>query len=321
MFRRKSFALFISLSIALLSNSDKLLSAELSRNDRFETVKSAVFDTPYKTLPTYKVNRKLFGKAGNKKSNKLLNAAKRTLNDKRDLLTFESGQKLLQANGICFAGAWNINENSPFTGLFSKHTDSPVIVRTSVSLSGTRQKDQRAIGMAIKFLPPDLAESPSLNAFVMHSMGGVVKKHTLDLALDNQPPLGRLPRWSDLSTALRLRKDFQRADREHGKGKPQINFRSVRHLAAYQSDNIIAPKWLRLSALTEQRIDLDDFRNELDVQHYEDNTLMYQIEVAADHGGKKSNAQWQIIGELRLNESVTSAACDQQLHFSHPSAD
>jgi len=139
--------------------------------------------------------------------------------------------------------------------------------------------------------------------------------------MDNQPPLGRLPNFRDISTALRLRSDLEKVDKEKGAKKPSVSYRPVNDFAKYNQDkdNVIAPKWLKLKPLTETRIDEDDFRNEFNVASYPNNNIRYAIEVAADtDNGKKANAQWQKIGELILNKSVTSKACDTQLHFTHP---
>jgi len=294
-------------------------------NIRFERLKSAIFAQPYDRLPNYKVGRKAFGKSGKSEKNQLLKAARRTLQDERDLIELPSGHKLLNANGICFVAQWVISESSGFTGLFAKGVTSPVIMRASVALSGTRQKDKRAFGMAIKLLPANLADEPSINFFVLNSMGGAVTKHVLGLSMDNQPPLGRIPRWRDIPTALRLRKDLQQADLEQGAENPQVAFRPVTQLASYRTgvessvdEQAVAPKWLRLSALTAERIDKDDFRDELRLENYVNKQLVYQIEVAADNGGEKSKADWTPIGTLSLLESVTSPVCDNNLHFKHP---
>ena len=309
------------------------LASEISTSQQYDIVKQAIFEKPYSQRPNYVVSRKLFGKTLKNKDNKLLAAAKRTLTDSRDLIDFPDKQKLLQANGICFSGIWNIDKKidlsqtqtkeNNFTGLFAPGTFQAVIVRASVALSGTTQKDKRAFGMAIKFFPSDLTSSSSLNAFLLHSFGGVVSKYVLDLSMDNQPTLGSLPKFSDLGTALRLKKDLEKADRAHGAKKARFSFRPITHLASYQnkdSENTVpykSPKWLRLVAKTTQRIDSNDFRDELAVSAYPDKLIVYTISVA-EESNKKSQAQWQNIGQLILNESITSATCDQRLHFQHP---
>ena len=296
-------------------------SDKTEERSRFERLKTTIFEQPYATLPTYKVKRKHFGPSGDHDQNKLLQAARRTFDESADLIEFETGQKLLNANGICFSGRWQINHRSPFTGLYQKSTDVPVIVRASVALSGTRQRHKRAFGMAIKLLPNDLANSPSLNVFVLHSMGGKKTKHVLDLSMDNAPPLGRLPNITDLGTALRLRSELEKADKENGNPKPSVSFRPISHLANYDENDqsVVSPKWLRLSAITPTRRDEDDFRDELNIDAYPDKQLRYSIEVAGESdNGKKSKAIWQTIGELQLTDSVTSLACDTRLHFQHP---
>ncbi len=313
-------------------------SYESMANSRFEQLKEAVFSDPYEQRPIYKVERKRFGKPGDRASNHLRNAAKRTLVDSRDLLEFESGQKLLQANGICFAGQWSIDQPSEFTGLFAKGARSPVIVRASVALGGVGQKDKRAFGLAVKLLPDNLANDSSLNVFVLNSMGGVVTDRVMDLAMDNQPPLGRVPNWRDIRTALRMRKDLEAADKAYlsdsgAQIKPDATYRPVDHVAAHNpvispvaaptiapaiTSPITSPKWLRFSPISPWRADHNDFRDELSLPANSAQTLDYLIEVAADHGGKKSGAQWQAIGRLVLTESVISATCDTRLHFQHP---
>jgi len=290
-------------------------------NSRYESLKKVIFDQPYSQLPQYKVKKRLFGSEKKVDENKLLEAAKRTFESTDDLIELPTNQKLLNANGICFSGTWNITQENEYSGLYKKGTHVAAIIRASVALSGTTQKNKRGFGMAMKLLPSDLGDRPSLNAFVLHSMGGTITKHVLDLELDNEPPLGRLPKFSDLSTALRLRRDLEKADKEKGAKKPTVSYRPVNQFAEYkiEKEQSLAPKWLKLSPITTTRLDENDFRDEFNVSSYPDQKIRYAIEVAQNSdNGKKSKAQWQTIGELSLTDSVTSLACDTQLHFQHP---
>ena len=300
-------------------------SAIASANPRFEKLKTAVFELPYSERPTFAVNRKPFGATGKGADNFLREAARRTLLNTQDLYAFKNDRKLLQANGICFSGEWVIDQKNDYTGLFAEGATSPVIVRASVALGGVRRKDKRAFGLAIKLLPDTLGEDASLNLFVLNSMGGVVAENVLGLNMDNEPPLGNIPRFRDIRTALRMRKDLEAADREHIKSrelatspKPQAGFRPVTHVAAYRSEKTISPKWVRFTSATTTRVDQDDFRDELDLSHYPEGQIVYHIEVADDHGAKKSSAVWQKLGSLVLNQSITSKVCDTRLHFQHP---
>ena len=313
--RKLIWTLLFSLS------STNLSFANNNRSD-FEHVKNIVFKEAYTTRPDYKVTRKLFGPRGNKPENKLLQAAKRSLNEPRDLINFPAKQKLFNANGICFSGLWQIdkdysNPNSPaFTGLFTPNTKENILARVSVALSGTKQKHKRAMGMAIKFFPND--HPHSLNAFVLNSFGGIRTKHVLDLSFDNQPNLGSLPNIASLPTVLRIRADLEKADLSSGAKKARFAFRPISHLANYNAtQDHRSPQWLRLEPLTSQRLDLDDFRDELSIDNYTEQKIIYLIQVAPK-ATKKSQATWQTIGKLIFSDSIVSAACDQQLHFQHP---
>lgn len=79
-----------------------------------------------------------------------------------------------------------------------------------------------------------------------------------------------------------------------------------------------APKWLRFSPALNERVDREDFRDELRVENYPNEQLIYNIEAGNHTRHKKSLATWQHIGQLVFNESVTSKACDTRLHFAHP---
>ena len=313
-FRKLSWVLLFFLS------SSKLSFAEDS-SSKFQHVKDVVFKEAYTSRPNYKVSTKLFGPRGNNPENKLLQAAKRSLNEPRDLIRFPAKQKLFNANGICFSGVWQIDESynkdlAAFTGLFAPNTKENIIARVSVALSGTKQKHKRSFGMAIKFFPSN--HPHSLNAFVLNSFGGVRVKHALDLSFDNQPSLGSLPNIASLPTVLRIKSDLEKADLSSGAKKAQFAFRPISHLANYDNSQIAhSPQWLRLEPLTSQRVDLDDFRDELSLDNYTEQEIIYRIQVATK-AAKKSQAVWQTIGKLTFSESIVSPACDQQLHFQHP---
>lgn len=290
----------------------------IETSPRYQALRDAVFRDEYEALPYYKVSKALFKKEGKESSNQLLNDARRTLSDNRDLLGSERGQKLLQANGICFSGEWHIDRESEFSGLFKVGSRTPVIARASVSFSGTKQNERRALGLAVKLLPSDLGSSASLNVFTLHSVGGVKTKYLLDLALDNEPPLGRIPRFRDIPTALKLKSELLKADKEVGSVQPSITFRSIESLAAYKEVTPTAPRWIRFSSANSARSDKQDFRDELRVENYPSNELVYQIEVASNPEKNKSKANWVAIGQLIFKESITSKVCDTQLHFAHP---
>lgn len=175
--------------------------------------------------------------------------------------------------------------------------------------------------MAIKLFPAADPERPveTVNVFVMHTLGGARTRFVTDLSLDNEPALGSLPPFSKIRSALRLQRDLERADSELS-GRSQVNFRPITQLAARgRADAIVSPHWLRLTVAEDTpRIDRDDFRDELQLAAYPNELLRYRVAVAAFQERGKEAAKWQTIGSLELYESVTSPACDNQLHFAHP---
>jgi len=296
---------------------------ETYKGSRYQDIYATVFQKPYTELPHYRINKRHFGPGGNHLNNRVLNAGLRTLRSRADLMDFPGGQKLFQANGICFAGQWRIDTDSPYSGLFAKGAQARVIARASVSLNGTEQKHKRAFGMALKFFrgaDPQLAVATD-NVFVMHSLGGVRTRHLLDLALDNEPPLGSLPPFGQWLTARRLQKDFQRADTATSGLPANVGYRPVSSLAQVvgKKGDEHAPRWLRLTAADSLRMNQKDFRDELSLEHYPGQVLRWTISVAAATAANdKQQASWENIGTLSFSESIASKACDQRLHFAHP---
>jgi len=302
-------------------------------NQYFTKVKSTLFSKPYSQLPYYKVKAKRFGPSKPKQSNLLYNAAVRTLESNQDWLTKASEPKLFNANGICFAGSWNIEHESSYTGLFAKGTQIDLLARASVVLSGTLSKHKRAFGLALKLFPPD--SQMTYNLVTANSLGGKRTKHVLDLPVDNEPELKGLPPISQVGKLLRINKDLLAADKEKGALTKRVNYRSVAHLAEYKTlvsdgvsirqetseKEIKAPTWLRFTPKTTQRINENDFRDELDISHYTEKRIVYTIEAADGEFGKKKKAQWQQLGYIQFDQSVSSRACDINLHFQHAGPD
>lgn len=278
----------------------------------YAALRELLASDPYAEIPVYPVTRDLFGQAGESPDNALREAARRTLSSRADWVEFPQ-HKLLQANGICFAGVWSVDTDSPYSGLLAPGAVHPAIVRLSVMLGGTRRRDRRALGMAIKLF--DQAGAGALaDVFVMEAMGGRRRDHVLDVSMDNEPDLGTLPPLRDLATARRLRADLLAADREVSGSAAQLNFRPVSQL----TEDGLSPRWLRAKpARNTPRVEADDFRDELRLENYLEATLTFQLEVADAHSSGKRAASWRRIGSLRLDEYFLSAACDTRLHFHH----
>jgi hypothetical protein len=290
----------------------------------WNTVYSAVFTQPYPVLPHYEIVAHNFGASGDRDENRLRAAALRTLTVKDDLYAFPGGQKLLQANGICFAGDWSIDRETSYTGAFAPGTRFPLIARASVALGGTGYDDKRAFALAVKLFPAPDRETRvhTLNFFVMESLAGKRRQYFLESILDNAPDFGGLPALGEWRLALRVQNDLKAADRELSPAGPDLAFRPVDHLAYIPgvTEGIArGPKWLRLRIAADTPLNrMKDFRDELDLNAYPDHRLVWEVEVAATHARGKSRAEWRRIGTVILRESIASKPCDARLHFSHP---
>ena len=291
----------------------------------FEQVRDAVFSDPYDVLPRLTVSPAHFGRSGDYPDNHLLQAARRTLSNREDLLDFPQGRKLFQANGICFTGRWTIDVASKNTGFFSNGSSGLLVVRASVSLSETTRGFRRAFALAGKLFPTlDPAETvPTANFFAMENLIGSTDDYFLDAVLDNHPRRSGLPRTlQDLNTGLRVLSDFNRADRELSPGGPVVDYRPLYPIAEIglaADATAVSPQWMKLQiAPGTRRVDANDFRDELRLEGYRNRALHWQIHVTSDRPERKSAATWQHIGSIRLDDYVASASCDARLHFAHP---
>ena len=196
----------------------------------FEAVRNALFQDPYEHLPHYEVKAALLGPPGEAHSNRLREAARRTLSNEEDLFDFPAGQKLFQPNGICFTGHWEIDQMSPFSGYFAPDSRSLVIVRASVALSQIESGHRRAFALAGKIFPTLNPQTVvrTANFFAMENLLGTNDEYFLDAALDNHPVVSGLPgSLGDLLIGLHIQKDLSEVDREVSGNASDVTFRPL----------------------------------------------------------------------------------------------
>lgn len=247
--------------------------------------------------------------------NKLLDASRRTLSDRSDVLP--AFDKLLHPNGICLAGTWHITEETPYTGYFEGGSTGLIVARASAALSETTTRGPRALGIAGKIFPTEDPDDvvPTANFFTIEDLGGSYTRHFLDAEHENDLN-GFSVRPGSIflgPLAAAVTATFSAAD-----SNPLV--RQLYPIAeAGLGDDEVAygPRFMRLvgSAQT-PRIDAADFRDELDMRNYP-NGIQLDIYVAdgLDAYGDKA---FEYIGYVDFTESVVSESCDKRLHFAHP---
>jgi len=280
----------------------------LTIKNQFQAVWDIVKSDPYKELPQ---NNLSFNKLFTWKKNIILDDAKRTLENRTDILPpFE---KLAHPNGICLKGQWNIKASNPFSGYFRQGSQALIIARASSAMSKTKQGEIRAFGLAGKLFPTTnplkINNQPSANFFVIDDLGGTKAQNFTDVSLTNTPSISTNSEvLKHIAYALKVNSAFKEAD----KNPSERQLYEISELG--EKGAIKTPKWIKITAQNKINTHAKDFRDELKINSSK--KLIFTIEVADK---KKENKKlWQKIGTITFDDSTTSYACDQQLHFHHP---
>lgn len=283
----------------------------------FDEVWSQVASDPYDTLPQVSVTLSSFYGF---LRNRILDASRRTLGDRRDLLPWF--RKLLHPSGICLAGTWNITADTPYTGHFKKGSRALFIARASTALTATRRGQYRAFGVAGKLFPTTdpRAVVETANFFTIEDLGGTLRDHFLDALNTNDIIQISLTPASFLATpvGIAVAKAFAIADRTFD--VTQTLERQLYPIAELGEDDpaqAVAPRWMLITGSADvPRVDAEDFRDELRLASYPDG-LRFDIWVA-DQGTRLGRKAWEKIGHIEFVEDAVSDSCDHRLHFSHP---
>lgn len=258
-------------------------------------------------LPQYVVDSRIFFEGD---QFALRQDAARTLREHADY--YPSLTKRLHRNGICFAGMWQIDQPSPYSGYFKQGSTALLIGRASVSLTETKRGEPRGFAFAGKLFPTQNPTQavPTVNFFVADVLSGIQRDHFLDVAMTNQPKLGF--RFAAIPVAFQIARAFQGLDNNAG-------YRPVDNIAELgESGNVRAPKFLMIKPVDGQsKSEGVDFRQELQLPQPKIRTWLYEIWVS-DQTHNPSDKGWQQLGRIILTQSVVSFGCDRQLHFAHP---
>ena len=251
----------------------------------------------------------------------LLKASKRTLSNDEDTLPYF--KKLLHPNGICLKGTWNITEETDYTGAFSTGTQMPIIARASTALSNTKTGQNRAFSLAGKLFPTTEGETHTPvktgNFFTIEDLGGNYKRYFLDAQNGNDilKVTPSLTIFLNSILGVIVGKDFAIADRSTPQTTLIRELYPISELGLSSAEEAITPIWMNIDGSQDvPRIDATDFRHELNVENYPEG-LRFDITVASK-GFRLGWKDWQKIGYIEFEESVTSASCDHRIHFAHP---
>lgn len=261
-------------------------------------------------LPQYPVNATSVFKNGD---SELKRDAIRTTSERFDY--YDRLPKKLHPNGVCVAGEWKIETNTPYSGMLASQASGLIIGRISVAMEKTKAGQDRGFGFAGKIFPTlnqnDVVKTG--NFFSVDVLMGTDLAHALDAKTTNQPALGF--NFSLIGLGLRIASALKAGDKDPG-------FRPLTQVAtAGLADNapVLQPHWIRFRADAKlKRNNQADFRNEILVAMHENKTLTYYVDVSNTTHDRNTTRGWSTIGRITLNQAITSYGCDRRLHFSHP---
>lgn len=271
----------------------------------FAEVWGQVKSDPYTALPTENVGVRRFFR---KFSYLLANAGRRTVSTNDDLLP--RFDKLIRPNGLCLSGQWEIDTETPYTGLLATGARASVVARASVAMKETRRGAYRSFGMAAKLFPVSAeARVDTANFFVIDDNGGTRTEDFLDARMSTHPPfslnrssLFSLPTFVAIAVAQRL------ADSNTGSRQLYPLSRS----GLKDPEVAKAPKFLMVRGVKQSRTRLADFRDDLRVL-LQRGPLEFEVLAREDKA-----MEWRKIGRMRFTSGVASDSCDHRLHFAHP---
>lgn len=312
----------------------------------FNEVRSAVLDEPYygstwgkpgsKPLPVYPTNFLALteGLFSVTKRFLFLDAARRTLQSHADLRwggpEKRGVQRLLHPNGICLGGVWHIDQDTPYTGYFSKGSKGRVIARYSSGL-GVRRGEKRTLSMVGKLYPTlDPNEKTRPASFItQEDLGASYPEGIHDSLLRNAPNISAVNRGFSIGSLLLVAFTFFRADMSK-------TIRQLYEIAELGKDRNVktrCPEFIQFKVIS-PRIgggeETADFREEVLAQIYDAGSqpkkrnLVFEIQVS-DRGTikgflnkKLEGADWRPIGTLTFDEAAASYNGDFVIHFHHP---
>jgi hypothetical protein len=230
------------------------------------------------------------------------NDSARNMFDKRDIRPHYD--KLIHANGVCLTGVWRITEDSPYTGYFAPGSEGLVFARLSVAGANINRGERRAFGIAGKVFPtmnPDEKVKPG-NFVGVDYLTGIKTKHITDTEMTNFPSVGLDPAANLVNRVI-----FRLMDRRPG----YRQLFPISTLGVKPGDKVVTPDLMMVKvAEGTVKVDAEDFRDELRLEHYPNHTLTYII-----HVKNFNDKNWTKLGVIELNDYAICEGCDKRIHF------
>jgi hypothetical protein len=261
----------------------------------FNEVKAVAFSGPYAELPYHRGLRP-------GRFVKFFNDSARNLIDRRDILPWYD--KLIHANGICHTGTWRIDTDSPYTGYFARGAEGLLITRASVAGNRLNARHRRAFGIAGKVYPtmdPDRKVMPG-NFVTVTKLSGTRREHITDYAPTNMPRVGLDPGANLVNRVI-----FRLMDTRPG----WRQLHPLSTLGVPRNGDVVTPDLMMLEVADgTPKVDADDFRDELRIDHYPNRRLVYTVNVK-----NFEDRAWARIGSIELSDDAVAEGGDKRLHF------
>ncbi|MBK1833157.1 hypothetical protein [Roseibacillus ishigakijimensis] len=277
---------------------------------------------PYQELPLHQLSfrRLLWGTLTRHPLFDYLAAQRRILHSQAPFRATGQGYpKLINANGICLKGTWQIAENkdNPYQGLLAPGTNFPLLARLSSFTAETKNGHPRSLGLACQLFPRE-NEHDKVHTLLLHEdFGGLHAPSIIGSHLSNSPPATlRLSRQSlPLLLLTLITYPFQSRS-------PWT--RPLHVLTSGAGEPRFLQVVLQGSPPTTDSQE-SDFREEILRRFANEKTLeplsgeIWVSDQGARKGlsGQLSGTEWHRIGTILFHAAVASAAGDRQWHFSH----
>jgi len=315
---------------------------------RYRDVIDALFANPYQQvwgrrgeppLPLLEQTiRTVFGGLlAHVRNSRFEHAAERSLDSAADLRWGPNKKgftRFLHPNGVCLTGRWQITEDTPYSGYFTRGSSALIVGRYSSGAGGPRRGTIRSLALVGKLYPTTDPNHPTplrtANFITQEDIGGAFSDSINVAELRNAPDLTVFRRGPAGTLLVKVASVFRHVDRE-----PTIRqVYPIAELGKPAGEGTRAPAFMRLRVAPGHPVIAGaelDVRDEVMAHIFDPGdpvpkrTLTFVIEVT-DEGKtsgtpfriRRSFSNWRRIGAIVFDNAVISYNGDAVIHFTHP---